>query len=1025
MTAAAPAATFAVEVPPELTEAMTGGGAIARRISRDEALQVPAVLRGRNLICSTLAGLPLKIHGPDQQEADGYLLGGNIDPDVANIVTISNTLEDLLFEGIAWWQVTRFGWHGYPVEARWVPESHVHVHGTMGHPATSQVSPDRVEPRTGQIFIDGVPVSDREVIRFDSPNPPLLRHAARAIRTALKLDRTVAMYADEPFPLGALEPLEGAEPLSDAPGSAEDGTDRSEVEAMLDSWEAARRRRAWAYLQKVQAKSLAWDPKQLQLAEQRQHAVLEIARALGVDPEDLGVSTTSRTYQNGEQRRLDLLDFTLSAYVQALQQRLSMHDVLPRGYVARLKFDGFLRSDTRTRMETFRVGRQVGAYDDQRIADLEDIPVEQVRRGREQAESMDTTATREAPAMARSKPELRLVGGAEFSADEPTRVTFPGEDVAESFRASTERRTVSGIAVPWGRIAKSNFAKWKFKPDSLHWASDVRVKMNIDHDRGQTIGRGVRLQSSPPGLDVTFRVARGAEGDRALALAEDGVYDGFSIEVDFDGEADGWTPDPQDESVRLVHSATLRAVALTAMPAFDDARLTSVAATREGVGAMPENKQGGTGQAPPTEKFDIAEHVTKLSESMVETHKKLTEDLTESFGASVSEGIKAALENIYDPQRDGPQPVRAARYTVGREAPVYSLNGSGPCLVRDAWNARFHGDNDAYERLKKFHFQSEEMAKVVQSRLQFASSSALQFTPSSTSNASEIIPPGYRPDLFVPQLVQQRPFVSALSRGTISNATPFVVPVFGSASGATADHVEGTPPTDGTLTFDTTTVTPGAISGLLKLTREIVDSSNPAIDQIALAAMRESYAQQTEAKVYAMLNTAQSGTITNGFATSGAQVSDTTTGDGAELLAAVRTQLALYPFRRFAAPNQALMSQRATTFFATAVDDVGRPLLPSVGAQNTAGLGNAVTQGWFVDGLAHVPAWAITEVGAGEGDVFTLNSMDAWAWESPTLTFRYEERSGPTFIDLALFGYFATHLLRPVGLSVVRTTAAV
>jgi hypothetical protein len=423
--------------------------------------------------------------------------------------------------------------------------------------------------------------------------------------------------------------------------------------------------------------------------------------------------------------------------------------------------------------------------------------------------------------------------------------------------------------------------------------------------------------------------------------------------------------------------------------------------------------------------FDLDVFTDNLGKQLVEAHTKLTQDLAKTFGESVSGGIKAALENIYDPQRDGPQPVRAARYTVGREAPVYSLNGGGPCLVRDAWNARFHGDTDAYERLKKFHFQTEEMAKVAQSRLQFASSSALQFTPSDTTTAAEIIPPGYRPDLFVPQLVQQRPFVNALSRGTIANATPFVVPIFASASGATADHVEGTGPSDGTLSFDTTTVTPGAVSGLLKLTREIVDSSNPAIDQIALAAMRESYAQQTEAKVYTLLNTAQSGTITSGFATSGAQVSDVTTADGAALLTAVRSQLALYPFRRFAAPNQALMSQRATTFFATAVDDVGRPLLPSVGAQNTSGLGNAVTQGWFVDGLAHVPAWAITEVGAGEGDVFTLNSMDAWAWESPTLTFRYEERSGPTFIDLALFGYFATHLLRPVGLSVVRTTAGV
>lgn len=411
------------------------------------------------------------------------------------------------------------------------------------------------------------------------------------------------------------------------------------------------------------------------------------------------------------------------------------------------------------------------------------------------------------------------------------------------------------------------------------------------------------------------------------------------------------------------------------------------------------------------------------------SHEKLVGDLTESLGTSFSEGIKAALENIHDPQTGGPQPVRAARFTVTREEPVYSLNGAGPSMVRDAWYARMHNDDDALQRLRKFGKQVEDVSTLAHSLLRFSTQGKMQeFTASSTGNAAAIIPPGYRPELFIPQLVQGRPFVNAVSSGVISNATPFVVPVFGSATGATADHVEGVNPTDGTLAFSTKTVTPGAISGLLKLNREIVDSSNPAIDQIALAAMRESYARQTEAKVYTLLNGAsgQGGVITNGFVPSGAQVS-TSTGAGANaagvaLLDAIRQGMAVYPFRRFAAPDISLMSQEATTLFAAAKDSTGRPLLPSVGAQNTAGLGNALTQGWYVDGLAHVPAWGISGNAAGDADTFMLNRMDVWAWESPTLLFRYEERSGPAVIELALFGYFATHLLRPVGLSSVRAT---
>src|SRR3546814_9585401 len=116
------------------------------------------------------------------------------------------------------------------------------------------------------------------------------------------------------------------------------------------------------------------------------------------------------------------------------------------------------------------------------------------------------------------------------------------------------------------------------------------------------------------------------------------------------------------------------------------------------------------------------------------------------------------------------------------------------------------------------------------------------------------IPPGYRPDLYVSELVRGRPLVNACSRGSIANATPFTVPTFTSSTGASADHVEGTNPSDGSVAFATKTVTPQAISGRLVLTREIVDSSNPAIDQIALATMRESYARQTEAKVFTLLN---------------------------------------------------------------------------------------------------------------------------------------------------------------------------
>lgn len=431
-------------------------------------------------------------------------------------------------------------------------------------------------------------------------------------------------------------------------------------------------------------------------------------------------------------------------------------------------------------------------------------------------------------------------------------------------------------------------------------------------------------------------------------------------------------------------------------------------------------------QAKPTpaaeaaESFDFEGFVTGLTDSMKDTQTKLVESLGQSVAESFSAGIKAALENITSPQ-DGPQPVRAARYTVTREAPIYSLNGAGPSLVRDGWYAAMHRDDDALDRLRKFRMQTEDLAKLTNAELR-----RQQFTTITTANASQVIPPGYRPDLFVPMLMQGRPMVAACSKGTLDNATPFVVPVFSSFSGATADHVEGVNPTDGSLTLTTKTVTPGAVSGRMVLTREIVDSSNPAIDQIALNAMRESYARQTEGKIYTLVNGANGagGTITGDFVPSGAQAATYvgTTGTPPALIAGIRERLAKYPFNRFAAPQVGLMGQNATTILAKAADTTGRPIFPSIGAQNTAGLGNAVQQGWSVDGLPFVPAWAMTGVAAGDTQIAIINPLDLWAWESALLTFRYEEKSGPALIEFALFGYFATHLLRPVGLSGIRIT---
>lgn len=355
---------FGITVPYEIVKGDAAGNVFSSsRVSRDDALRVPAVLRSRNLIAGTLARLPVHVRDKNRQMEDPTGLLVQIDPDVPNVVTFAQTFEDLLFESISWWRVTRLGWHGYPVEARHVSPARVHVSGGSGLPVVQ--GHQTIVPTEGRVFIDGVPVRDEEVIRFDSPNPPLLVHAARAIRACLRLDETAARYADEPLPLGYFTPRE--------PGRVAE--DETQIKETLNRFKEANRKRVWGYVGGAwEAKALQFDAEKIQLADQRQHAVLEIARAAGVDPEDLGVSTTTRTYQNAEQRRQDLLDFTLADYMTAVEQRLSMRDVLPRGYRTKFNLDGFLRSDTKTRMETHEIGIRSGVTTVNEARELEDRP---------------------------------------------------------------------------------------------------------------------------------------------------------------------------------------------------------------------------------------------------------------------------------------------------------------------------------------------------------------------------------------------------------------------------------------------------------------------------------------------------------------------------------------------------------------------------------------------------------------------------------------------------------------------------
>lgn len=330
----------------------------ASRIDRKSAMQVPAVKRSYDLVAGVLGTLPVDLYASDRQLLSSDFLA-QPERGIPRAVTMVRTFGDMFLEADAWWEVTERDWRGFPFKVkRWDPRK-------ITVDEAARRGGCGVEGCSNSVSAAGRHLHDTEVIRFPSPSEPLLVTGARAIRTCLMLDDAAARAASGIPPVDWFEPADGADPAED-----------DDVTAILDEWQAARQARRTAYVPAALKYNVnsGFSPEQLQLADQRQHAVLEIARQAGVDPEELGVSVTSRTYANMFDRRKTFTDFTLGLYRQAFEDRMSMADVTPRGQYVKLNLSAFLRSDDLTRMQVYRAGLDVGAYVEGEPRELEDRP---------------------------------------------------------------------------------------------------------------------------------------------------------------------------------------------------------------------------------------------------------------------------------------------------------------------------------------------------------------------------------------------------------------------------------------------------------------------------------------------------------------------------------------------------------------------------------------------------------------------------------------------------------------------------
>lgn len=899
----------------------------APRIDRRTAIQVGAVKRCRDLVPGVLGTLPWTFVAPDKTTVaamPGDLLA-QPERNVPRAVTFTRLFEDLYFEQIAWWHVTEFAWNNYPKYVERMHPRHV-----------------TVEEGTGRVYWRGKLMRDDELIRFDAPTDGLLFSAARAIRTHLMLDAAHSNMVDGVPPIDYFTPAEGVDPAED-----------DDVVALLDAWQEARRLRTTGYVPAaLKYNTGGWSPKDLLLGEARQECVLEIARHAGVDPEELGVSTTSRTYANQFDRRKQFTDFTLRLFFVAVQDRLSMGDVCPRGYTARINLAELFQSDPAARYAAYEVGLRVGAITPEQIAELEGNPTVNEPQSNAPAAPADTAGT--------DAPAATATAGATFDTAAPELRLAAPVTAATTFEVDRETRVIRGLMVPYGVPAESGGARWQFSQGTLKYADPSRVKLWVQHDPNRAVGFAMELEDKPEGMFGAFKVARGAAGDEALTMAEDGVWDGLSIGIAAGGKF------RTAAGVNHAVSAPLMETSLTPAPAFDDARVHSVAAS-----AARNTEGNNMPETTATEETAAPVDFSAVTEA-------------------VRDGIATAFADLRNPQ-EGRETIAAGGglESVSEPSP-YRFDGmAGAHSFSQDIMGMASGDTEARQRVEEFM----ETAFAV-----------------TTGNVGTLNPTQNRPDLYVPNLTFSTPLWDLVSNGAITDRTPFTVPKFGSAAGLVGAHTEGVEPTPGTFTAQAQTITPGALSGKVEINREVMDAGgSPQADAIIWGEMLNAWFEAREAKIAAALKAVPTAEINLAGAVDGPLV------DAVENIF-VNLQFARggNRFTAFAADGKLFPA------LVNAKDSTGRKLLPVVNPSNADGSTEGNFSAVQIGTQKAAAAWALGAGNDAQSYLFVPSSVWAWASAPRKFTFEYQVKS----IDMAIWGYSATAVLRDSDVKPIDYTTA-
>ena len=303
-------------------------------IDRNFALQVASVSRCRNLIAGTIASIDLALY----KKSTGEKLGSPVwleQPDIRQprSLTISATVDSLIFYSVAYWRVTSlYADDGRPSGFEWVANNRVTY-------TTNQYGTE-----VKDYFVDGdlVPMAGiGSLVTFQSLIPGVLQTASTTIRAAYDIQKASAVSAATPMPTGILK-NNGA----DLP--------ESQVQGLLAAFKSARQNRSTAYLTStLEYVPTSFSPKDMGYTEMSQYLSTEIARSMNVPAYLISSDmNNSMTYQNIIDGRKEFVAYSLQPYISAIEDRLSMNDITNSSNQVRFAVDDtFLRADAKDRLD--------------------------------------------------------------------------------------------------------------------------------------------------------------------------------------------------------------------------------------------------------------------------------------------------------------------------------------------------------------------------------------------------------------------------------------------------------------------------------------------------------------------------------------------------------------------------------------------------------------------------------------------------------------------------------------------------